>query len=219
MFHVKHQEGEAPTEGWEAGFTDLSHWFDEAACRLTETQYGQLKDYCSYLYYSSGKINLIAEGDRANLATKHVLPSLCLAGLVAVVPNAAVLDLGSGAGLPGIPLKVLFPDSHFYLVESRRRRANFLREVTRKLDLKRIEICNERVEALHPRLAQTIDVVVSRATKNLTALLGWVEPILKPHGVLIVTLDQERGLRKARGIIVRRKSQWQGVVSWSGVVR
>ena len=218
MFHVEHREFDRP-EDWEEGFAELLVWLQRTHLNLTNTQCGQLKKYCSYLYYGSSKMNLIAEGDRGVLATKHILPSMGLAGFLSALPNANILDLGSGAGLPGIPLKVIFPSSYFYLVESRRKRANFLREVVRMLNLRGIEICNVRVETLHARLANKVDVVVSRATKNMDALFEWIGPILKPHGVLIATLDQERGMRKAKGIILRRKSEWRGGVSWYGGVR
>lgn len=206
-------------EDWEPGYEGLLVWTKEKGKPLTDTQARQIKDYCSYLYQGSGKINLIAEGDRCQLATKHVLPSLGLASLLAAVPHASVLDLGSGAGLPGIPLKIMFPESFFYLVESRRKRANFLRGASRLLGLERLEVCNERVEALHIRLAQAVDVVVSRATKNPADLLQWARPILKPYGMIIVTLDPERELKKAQGIILRSKNEWSGTVSWYGGVR
>ena len=218
MFHVEQREFDRP-EGWEEGFAELLVWLQRAHPHVTKMQCGQLKKYCSYLYYGSSKINLITAGDRGVLATKHILPSVGLASFLSALPNANILDLGSGAGLPGIPLKVIFPNSYFYLVESRRKRANFLREVVRKLDLRGIEICNVRVETLHAGLTNKVDVVVSRATKNMDTLFKWVGPILKPHGVLIVTLDKERGMQKAKGIILRRKSEWSGGVSWYGGVR
>lgn len=204
---------------WQEGFESLQEWLSKGRYGLTDTQRCQLKDYCSYLYYSSGRINLIADGDRRELATKHLLPALCLTGLLAAVPNARVLDLGSGAGLPGIPLKIVFPDSHFILVESRRKRANFLRDATRKLGLQRIEVFNERVEALSTGTANAVDVVVSRATKNLVELTGWAKQVLKPHGVLIATLDPRKGLGEGTGILLRRRIEWVNVLSWHGAMR
>lgn len=206
-------------EEWEEGVEHLSMWLHKDQGGVTETQRDQLKRFCSYLYYSSGKINLISERDRRMIAIKHVLPSLSMAGLLAAVPNAKVLDLGSGAGLPGIPLKVVFPESYFYLVESRRKRANFLRGAIRNLGLREIEVCNERIEALHASMEQGVDVVVSRATRELAGLLDWVRPVLKPHGLLIASLDQGRGLGKAKAILVRRQTEWVGVTSWYAGVR
>lgn len=203
---------------WQEGFESLQGWLLKCRYGLVDTQRDQLKDYCSYLDYISRKINLIADGDREELAIKHVLPALYLGGLLAAVPNARVLDLGSGAGLPGIPLKIVFPDSNFILVESRRRRANFLKDAIRKLGLQRIEVYNERVEALSGRVTE-VDVVVSRATKNLVELSGWARQVLKPHGVLIATLDPKKGLGEGAGIMLRRRVEWANVLSWHGAIR
>lgn len=212
-------ETDGRVEDWERGFDGLMEWLLKTNPSPSHIQRCQLRAYCSYLYYSSGKINLIAEGDRPDLAAKHIMPALGMAGLLAAVPNATVLDLGSGAGLPGIPLKIVFPESYFYLVESRRKRANFLREVTRKLGLEKIEVRNERIEALRVGLARAVDVVVSRATKNPVELLEWAKPVLKPYGIIITTLDPGKGQGEGKGIMLRRKTEWAKFVSWHGGVR
>jgi len=98
------------------------------------------------------------------------------------------MDLGSGAGFPAIPLKIAFPDTYFTLVESRRKRAHFLREVVRSVRLDRIEIVNERIESLSPVGA---DLVTARAVASPEKLLALVQRHLSPHGWIISTLGKD----------------------------
>lgn len=219
---MEQQRGRAnPPNGadWEEGYAGLLGWADVRAGKLSPGQHTSLREYCRLLYAGSEKTNLISPGDRKDIATKHVLPALRMGEILSLVPNKVVLDFGSGAGIPGIPLKILFPENHFILVDSRRRRANFLREVVRRLGLKSIEVHNRRIEDLYEQLSGVADVVVTRAASDLGSLLSWVGPTLKPHGVVLTTLDSQRGYQQSRGLLIRRKSEGLGYLNWVGMLR
>ncbi|NKB71522.1 MAG: 16S rRNA (guanine(527)-N(7))-methyltransferase RsmG [Candidatus Latescibacteria bacterium] len=173
----------------------------------------KLKEYAALLYYWSGKINLISVGDRNYLVTRHIAPSLALIPLIKMVPHQTILDFGSGAGLPGIPLKIVLADSDVILVESRRRRAHFLREVVRRLGLEKVKVFNARLEKGHFR---DIEVVVSRAVKQPDEVWSSIKPFLTPYGSLITTLSQKQ---KALALIaLERVSQVGERASTKGLV-
>ncbi|GAA1828472.1 16S rRNA (guanine(527)-N(7))-methyltransferase RsmG [Microlunatus capsulatus] len=118
------------------------------------------------------------EGDR--LWDRHVLNSVAPAALLP--PGATVADVGSGAGLPGIPLALLRPDLRVTLVEPLLRRATFLTEAVEELDLgDRVSVVRARAEDHRERY----DAVVSRALAPLPRLLAWCEPLRQPDGVIL----------------------------------
>lgn len=97
-----------------------------------------------------------------------------------------VVDIGSGAGIPGIPLKIVRPDIVLTMVEARRRRASFLRTALRELGLEGARIINERVETLLPALAGTFDVAVSRCAAKVEAILTVGAALVKERGLVVV---------------------------------
>ena len=123
---------------------------------------------------------LIGPREVERLWERHLLNSAAVAA--AIPDGAGVLDVGSGAGLPGIPLALARPDLRVSLVEPLLRRATFLTEVRHALGLDRVEVVRSRAEDL-PRGAT--DVVVARAVAPLPRLLGWTLPLLRPGGRLV----------------------------------
>ncbi len=157
------------------------------SCSL-EDFWPKLEIYLRLLDQWSRRINLVSQGDWSVLATKHLRQALTMVPVVASIPRRLVMDLGSGAGLPAIPLKIALSDSHFVLVESRRKRAHFLREVVRSVGLDRIEVVNERIESLSPVGA---DLVTARAVASPDKLLALVQRHLSPHGWILSTLKKD----------------------------
>ena len=108
----------------------------------------KLRRYICPLYAWSRRTNLVSEKDRLRLASHHLLPSLAMRSVLLRFHHGIVADVGSGSGLPGVPLKISLPEIPFQLIEARRRRANFLKEVTRQLNLQQVEVVNDRVEGV-----------------------------------------------------------------------
>jgi 16S rRNA (guanine527-N7)-methyltransferase len=112
---------------------------------------------------------------------RHLLNCAAVAELLA--PDATVTDVGSGAGLPGIPLALARPDLHLELLEPLQRRVVFLREAVSALGLDRIQVVRGRAEDV--RRTGGVDVVTARAVAPLSRLAGWCLPLLRPGGSLI----------------------------------
>jgi 16S rRNA (guanine527-N7)-methyltransferase len=133
------------------------------------------------------KINVISRKDIQNLYVHHVLHSLGIAKVVAFRPAAQVLDVGTGGGFPGIPLAILFPDTHFHLVDSIGKKITVVQAVAGALGLANVK--GEKVRA--EELKGTYDFVVSRAVTRLMELTGWVQGRIRketvhelPNGIL-----------------------------------
>jgi 16S rRNA (guanine527-N7)-methyltransferase len=143
---------------------------------------------------------LIGPREVQRLWHRHVLNS---AAVSAAVPDRSrVLDVGSGAGLPGIPLSLARPDVTVRLVEPLLRRATFLVEVIEVLGLEHVDVVRSRAEDLP---AGGADVVVARAVAPLDRLVGWTLPLLRPGGRLVALKGRSAGdeLATAAGVLRR----------------
>lgn len=138
--------------------------------------------YEEEILFWNRKINLISIKSPLDIPVKHFADSLTLAEFVP--SGARLLDIGTGAGFPGVPLKILEPSLGLTLVESNGRKASFLRELTRKLGLK-AEILNCRVEELGEAYRAAFDIVTSRAGLRLPELLEKGAFFLAPQGKIL----------------------------------
>ncbi|MBE6284134.1 MAG: 16S rRNA (guanine(527)-N(7))-methyltransferase RsmG [Mediterranea massiliensis] len=135
--------------------------------KITEEQKQQFAAlYDLYIDWNS-KINVISRKDITNLYEHHVLHSLGIAKIINFRPGTKIMDLGTGGGFPGIPLAILFPETHFHLVDSIGKKVRVANEVANSIGLKNVTFCHERAE----EEKQKFDFVVSRAVMPLTDLL------------------------------------------------
>lgn len=163
-------------------------WDDRGGEGITDHQWSMLESYASLLYEASLKLNLVSPADRDVLVRRHIWRALSMGPFIEAIPNKTILDVGSGSGIPAIPLKIYFPQSRFYLLESRRKRANFLRNVIRKLNLEGISVINSRVEDWKDEVIA--DVVTARSVANPTMLRSWVVSHVHDRSVLVCTLNK-----------------------------
>lgn len=118
----------------------------------------------------NSKINVISRKDIQSLYLKHVLHSLSIAKVIEFLPNAKILDVGTGGGFPGIPLAILFPKTKFHLVDSIQKKIKVVAAVAHALNLENITSEHLRAEAVQGQF----DFVVSRAVTTMPSFVKWV---------------------------------------------
>lgn len=129
----------------------------------------------------NGKINLTSETVADAIIDKHIFDSLQYVRAVNN-PQSHVMDIGSGAGFPGIPLKVIFPGIFLTLVESQRKRTSFLSNCVRKMRLDNVEVLNKRAEELGASYHEQFDLILFRGVGEVSHCLELSEPFLKVGG-------------------------------------
>lgn len=156
----------------------------EMGLDLTQAQIVLFEAYRETLLLWSSKMNLVSLQSELDLPVRHFIDSLTLLPYLPAGPGT-LLDIGSGAGFPAIPVKIFRPDLHVTLLEASRKKCSFLKELIRRLGLREIAVLNCRLEELLQKdPLPSFDVIVSRATLKLPELLRRGLPLLKPGGVL-----------------------------------
>ena len=142
---------------------------------LTEKQIEQF-DRLQELYEDwNAKINVISRKDMDQFYVHHVLHSLGIAKVMNFQPGTKILDIGTGGGFPGIPLAILFPDTHFHLVDSIGKKITVVKEVAKALKLGNVEAQQARAESL----VRKYDFVISRAVTRMINFYPWVKGKIK----------------------------------------
>ena len=153
---------------------------------LTQEQLAKLQIYEYELLEWNERVNLTAIRDAEAIRTKHFLDSLTV--LIAWErqgPPARVIDVGTGAGFPGLILKMIWPSSQVTLVESVHKKADFCQHIVEKLNLRQVEIVPERAETVgqDPAHRQSYDLAVARAVARMPILMEYLLPLVHRNGI------------------------------------
>jgi 16S rRNA (guanine527-N7)-methyltransferase len=155
----------------------------ELGIRLSGQQLAAFGNYLETLIFWANRLSLTGARSADEIVRRHILDSLSVAAYVRL--GCRLADLGSGAGFPGVPLAIACPRSAAVLIESRRKRANFLREVGRRCELSNLEVLEERAEEVAARHPGSFDLVVSRAVWPIADFLRMCGLLLRPAGLAV----------------------------------
>lgn len=148
---------------------------------LTDKQLSQLEEYYKLLVEWNEKINLTRIIEHGDVYLKHFYDSLTISKVIDLNQDLTLVDVGTGAGFPGIVLKIAYPNLKITLIDSLQKRVNFLNEVINKLGLNDIKAIHTRAEDHKEKY----DIVTSRAVANLKLLSTYCLPLVKENGYFI----------------------------------
>lgn len=155
------------------------------------------------------KINLTAIRNEQDIVIKHFLDSLSYLNGFVPAPGLRLLDMGSGAGFPAVPIKICHPELSVTMVESVHKKASFLRHIVRTLKLAEIVVIDKRTGELPPSHHLFYDVVTARAFADMKAALSEGAPFLKPGGLMVLSRGPEEAIEEAvalkAGLVIEKR--------------
>ncbi|MDH5389262.1 MAG: 16S rRNA (guanine(527)-N(7))-methyltransferase RsmG [Gammaproteobacteria bacterium] len=161
--------------------TQLETGLEKMALDLPESVPAQLIEYLELLVKWNKAFNLTAVRDPSEMVSKHLLDSLVV---LPYIGNGLIADVGSGAGLPGIPLALARPETRFVLLDSNGKKTSFLIQAKRLLKLDNVEVVNQRVEDYRPELY--FDAVIARAYADTDLILKSTAHLHQPETRILV---------------------------------
>jgi 16S rRNA (guanine527-N7)-methyltransferase len=161
------------------GLPSLRKWFERSRLPLSEKQIEQLWQYHNLLRKRNAEYDLTRIYQFDNMVQKHYVDCVLVAKMLDWKLPSPLLDIGTGAGLPGIPLKIACPETELILSEGRHKRIAFLHEVVEALGLRDIEIYEGKI---YPSFSRSVNGVITRALESISKTLDRVMKCLAPGG-------------------------------------
>ncbi len=186
MFHVKHSQ--------DVQVICRKNGFD-----LTDGMVAELEQYVSLLLEWNAKVNLVSRKDQENIWGGHVLHALSLMFRIRLPEEMRVIDLGSGGGIPGIPLAIANPGWSVALLDSIQKKCAAVQDIVTRMGLAaRVEVIAGRAEekAILDKRRASVDIVVARGVAPLAELVKWSKPYLKKADVSIPVVQDEGGIAR-----------------------
>lgn len=168
--------------------TEFEKICNENNINLSNEQIKQIEVYENELKKWNENVNLISRKDINNILERHILHSLTILKYVDIFDNAICLDIGSGGGLPGIPIKIAKPSIKLIMIDSIAKKTNITRQIVNKLALTNVNVINDRVENIAKNIIykKSIDFVIARAVAKTDLILKWSLPLIKNNGKIVL---------------------------------
>lgn len=165
----------------------LINAFKKINIELTDKQAGQFVKYYEMLVEKNKVMNLTTITEYSDVVVKHFADSLLVSNVIDLKSVNNIIDVGTGAGFPGIPIKIVFPDIKVTLLDSLNKRINFLNEVITELELENVKCIHGRAEDYghNSEYREKYELCVSRAVANLSTLSEYCLPFIKVNGNFI----------------------------------
>lgn len=164
---------------------EFTHYLKELEIEISEHQLDQLNRYYELLIKWNQKINLTTIIEKEDVYLKHFYDSATIFKVLPKDKNILLCDIGTGAGFPGIVLKILFPNIKIILIDSLNKRIKFLNVVIKELNLVNIKAIHSRIEEYATKNKEKFDIITARAVAHLSILLEYSIPMLKKDGYFI----------------------------------
>lgn len=184
---------------------------------LTEENIAQVAIYLEELHRWSKIVDLVSQSDQEVIIRKHILDSLAV---LSVLPQQGrLLDLGSGAGFPGLPIAIANPALSVILLEPRRKRVNFLREVLRKAHIPNAQAFEGRAEEVIETAGwrSAFDIVITRATWNISEFISIATSFVAKGGIMVAMKGEkiQEGLKNRENLVPQRGNVLNRIVEYS----
>lgn len=184
--------------------------------KLNEKQLKDLETYYELLIEKNKVMNLTTITNKQDVYLKHFFDSLTITKVIDLNKNISLADLGTGAGFPGIVLKIAYPNLNVTLVDSQNKRINFLNEVINKLNLTNIKTINSRIEDFSKQNEEKYDILVSRAVSKTNIILELGIKSLKINGYFILMkgditeeLKESKNAINELGVIIKENIKFK----------
>lgn len=197
-------------------YNEVKRIFNKNEFELTEEQYKKFNVYAENLIEWNNKINLTAITDSYGITVKHLLDSVFPLKLFKIKEKAKIIDVGTGAGFPGIPVKIMRNDINLTLLDSLNKRVNFLKDTSDKLGIQADCIhCRAEDAGRNSELREKFDVACARAVANLPVLCEYCMPFVKTGGYFIALKGPNEDIGAAKKAVSVLGGEIENVIDYT----
>jgi 16S rRNA (guanine527-N7)-methyltransferase len=193
----------------------LSSWTRRINIHLKKTQTAQLLELAELIFHENQKVRLTGTEDLSEIVRKHIVDSLTPVPVIKKRGDARVIDIGSGAGLPGLVLKIALPDISAVLLDSNKKKCEFLESAVSHLHLRDVKVFRERAETAGRNIScrELFNIVVCRAVSHLSVVVEYALPFLSQGGLFIAYKGSsaEKECREASSAITKIGGRLSGI--------